>query len=217
MDLQDIHSSDYTYHNITRNQISIDNYNGDSKRVIIPEKIIGQEVIEIGENAFSNNLIIEHIQLPDSVIAINNFAYFGCRNLRSIHFGSGIRRIGDNTFAECESLQNIQIRSEIDYIGTNAFTLSGIETVEINEIKIWQEESFSLCSKLTSFSVKKADRIPEACFSHDIYLEKIRIGCKPEIADNTFYDCRRFSEVEYGEWDFLDSEKSVNLGVREKE
>lgn len=211
MDLKDTHSSDFTYHNITRNQISIDKYNGESKRVIIPEKISGQEVIEIGEKAFSNNLIIEHIQLSDSVIVINDFAYFGCRNLRSIYFGSGIRKIGDNAFAECESLQNIQIRSEINYIGTNAFTLSGVETVEINAIKEWREESFSLCSRLTSFSVKKADRIPEACFSHDIYLEKVRIGCKSEVIDSAFYDCRRFSEVEYGEWDFSDSEETFIL------
>lgn len=211
MDLQDTHSSDFSYHNITRSQISIDKYNGVSKRIIVPEKISGQEVIEIGESAFSNNLIIEHVQLPDSIIAIDNYAYFGCRNLRSIYFGLGIRKIGDNAFAECESLKNVQIRSELDYIGTNAFTLSGIETVEINEIKKWQEESFSLCSRLTSFSVKRIDKIPELCFGHDMYLETVRVGCKADVAESAFYDCRRFSEVEYGEWDFSDSEETVIL------
>lgn len=211
MDLQDTHSSDFSYHNITRSQISIDKYNGVSKRIIVPEKISGQEVIEIGESAFSNNLIIEHVQLPDSIIAIDNYAYFGCRNLRSIYFGLGIRKIGDNAFAECESLKNVQIRSELDYIGTNAFTLSGIETVEINEIKNWQEESFSLCSRLTSYSVKRIDKIPELCFGHDMYLETVRVGCKADVAESAFYDCRRFSEVEYGEWDFSDSEETVIL------
>lgn len=211
MDLQDTHSSDFSYHNITRSQISIDKYNGVSKRIIVPEKISGQEVIEIGESAFSNNLIIEYVQLPDSIIAIDNYAYFGCRNLRSINFGLGIRKIGDNAFAECESLKNVQIRSELDYIGTNAFTLSGIEKVEINEIKKWLEESFSLCSRLTSFSVKRIDKIPEGCFGHDIYLETVRVGCKADIAESAFYDCRRFSEVEYGEWDFSDPEETVIL------
>ena len=69
MDLNCTHSCDFSYHNITRSQISIDKYNGESKRINIPEKISGQEVVEIGEigeKAFSNNLIIEHIQLPDS-------------------------------------------------------------------------------------------------------------------------------------------------------
>ena len=96
MDLNSTHSCDFSYHNITRSQISIDKYNGESKRINIPEKISGQEVVEIGEKAFSNNLIIEHIQLPDS-----------------------------NAFVECESLQNIQICSERDYIGTNTFAIKG--------------------------------------------------------------------------------------------
>ena len=107
MDLKDTHLCEFSYHNITRSQISIDKYNGMSKQIDIPEKISGQEVVEIGEKAFSNNLIIECIQLPDSIISINNFAFFGCRNLRKVKFGLGIRKIGDNAFAECESLQDI--------------------------------------------------------------------------------------------------------------
>ena len=57
MDLNSTHSCDFSYHNITRSQISIDKYNGESKRINILEKISGQKVVEI---AFSNNLIIEH-------------------------------------------------------------------------------------------------------------------------------------------------------------
>ena len=48
MDLNSKHSCDFSYHNITRSQISIDKYNGESKRINIPEKIFGQEVVEIG-------------------------------------------------------------------------------------------------------------------------------------------------------------------------
>lgn len=72
-------------------------------------------------------------------------------------------------------MQDIQIRSEMDCIGANAFTLSSIESVEINAIEDFREESFSLCSRLTSFSVKKVDRIPENCFSHYIYLSSVRM------------------------------------------
>ena len=92
---------EFSYHNITRNQISIDKYNGRSNRVQIPEKISGQEVIEIGE------VILEYVQLLGSVTAINDNAYYGCRNLKIVHFGIGIKSIGDNAFAECESLQTI--------------------------------------------------------------------------------------------------------------
>ena len=72
-------------------------------------------------------------------------------------------------------MQDIQIRSEMDCIGANAFTLSSIESVKINAIEDFREESFSLCSRLTSFLVKKVYRIPENCFSHDIYLSSVRM------------------------------------------
>lgn len=94
----------------------------------------------------------------------------------------------------------------MDCIGANAFTLSSIESVEINTIEDLREESFSLCSRLTSFSVKKVDRIPENCFLHDIYLSSVRMECKTEVADSAFADCRRLSDIEYGQWDFSDTE-----------
>lgn len=211
MDYNDTYSGEFSYHNITRSQISIDKYNGQSNRVEIPEKISGQEVIEIGEGAFSDNLILEHVQLPDSVTAIKDNAYYGCRNLKIVHFGMGIKSIGDNAFAECESLQTIQIRSKLDYLGKNAFTLSGIETVEIAFIQNWQEESFSLCSRLVSVSVKKATFIPGKCFMHDIYLETVKFEEEPEIAESAFKDCRRFSKLEIEEWSFSDSSNKVHL------
>lgn len=211
MDYNDTYTGEFSYHNITRSQISIDKYNGQSNRVEIPEKISGQEVIEIGEGAFSDNLILEHVQLPDSVTAIKDNAYYGCRNLKIVHFGIGIKSIGDNAFAECESLQTIQIRSKLDYLGKNAFTLSGIETVEIAFIQNWQEESFALCSRLVSVSVKKATLIPDKCFMHDIYLETVKFEEEPEIAESAFKDCRRFSKLEIEEWSFSDSSNKVHL------
>lgn len=94
----------------------------------------------------------------------------------------------------------------MDCIGANAFSLSSIESVEINTIEDLREESFSLCSRLTSFSVKKVDRIPENCFLHDIYLSSVKMECKTEVADSAFADCRRLSDIEYGQWDFSDTE-----------
>lgn len=211
MDYNDTYAGEFSYHNITRSQISIDKYNGQSNRVEIPEKFSGQEVIEIGEGAFSDNLILEHVQLPDSVTAIKDNAYYGCRNLKIVHFGIGIKSIGDNAFAECESLQIIQIRSKLDYLGKNAFTLSGIETVEIAFIQNWQEESFALCSRLVSVSVKKATLIPDKCFMHDIYSETVKFEEEPEIAESAFKDCRRFSKLEIEEWSFSDSSNKVHL------
>lgn len=54
--------------------------------------------------------------------------------------------------------------------------------------------------------MKKVDRIPENCFSHDIYLSSVRMECKTEVADSAFADCRRLSDIEYDQWEFSDTE-----------
>lgn len=54
--------------------------------------------------------------------------------------------------------------------------------------------------------MKKVDRIPENCFLHDIYLSSVKMECKTEVADSAFADCRRLSDIEYGQWDFSDTE-----------
>ena len=54
--------------------------------------------------------------------------------------------------------------------------------------------------------MKKVDRIPENCFAHDIYLSSVRMECKTEVADSAFADCRRLSDIEYGQWEFSDNE-----------
>ncbi len=41
MDLKDTHSYELFYHNITRNYIAIDKYNGISKQVNVLEKVSG--------------------------------------------------------------------------------------------------------------------------------------------------------------------------------
>lgn len=68
LDLKDEHSCEFYYKNIIRCQILIDKYNGISKQINIPEKNSGQEIVVIGEKAFPNNLIIQHIYLYLEVI-----------------------------------------------------------------------------------------------------------------------------------------------------
>ena len=35
--------------------------------------------------------------------------------------------------------------------------------------------------------------------------------CKTEVADSAFADCRRLSDIEYGQWDFSDTEDMDRL------
>ena len=58
--------------------VTINSYDGDEKNVIIPSSIENYPVKEIGGNCFSNINKVESITVPDSVVAIGDFAFFGC-------------------------------------------------------------------------------------------------------------------------------------------
>lgn len=74
--------------------VTINSYDGDEKNVLIPSSIENYPVKEIGGNCFTNNNNVESITVPDSVVAIGDFAFFGCPNLTKVVIPSSVKKIG---------------------------------------------------------------------------------------------------------------------------
>ncbi len=75
--------------------VTINSYDGDEKNVIIPSSIENYPVKEIGGgNCFSNINKVESITVPDSVVAIGDFRFFGCPNLTKVVIPSSVKKIG---------------------------------------------------------------------------------------------------------------------------
>ena len=74
--------------------VTINSYAGDEKNVLIPSSIENYPVKEIGSNCFSNINKVESITVPDSVVAIGDFAFFGCPNLTKVVIPSSVKKIG---------------------------------------------------------------------------------------------------------------------------
>ena len=196
--------TEYRYHLNKNRSITLDEYmNTELCYVIVPEEIDGYKVTEIAEGAFENRKNILGVLLPDTVTRIAEKAFLGCSNLKNIRFGSGISWIGPEAFAECSVLENLKISAVLDYVGEYAFALSGIKQIEISGIKDWRPNSFALCTRLKSFSIKHCDIIPEGAFEHDIYLSEVTIESYVEkVCETAFYDCRSFEQVIYDYWNY---------------
>ena len=89
--------SDFTV-SITDDNTSVitTRYKGDEKTVIIPEKIKGLPVIEVG--GFSFNETVTNVVIPEGVTTISDSAFAHCKNLQSVSLPTTLTNIGKGTF-----------------------------------------------------------------------------------------------------------------------
>ncbi len=82
---------------------------------------IPNSVIAIDQWAFSNNLNITEIVISDNLEKIGNHAFLNCQNLKAIKNGNMIKQIDESAFYDCYNLEKIELGDRIESIGSNAF------------------------------------------------------------------------------------------------
>lgn len=149
-------------------------YSADMKTLIICPTgktgtvVIPDGVTRIRKSAFSRSKISKVI-FPDSMVSLQNEAFYGCEYLTEIDFGHGIEQIGGNgnqhIFSGC-SMKKLVFPPQVKEIGINAFFSCGeLKEVIFNEgLETIQRGAFRDCPRLTEIhlptSIKKVG--PEA-------------------------------------------------------
>jgi hypothetical protein len=94
------------------------------------------------------------VTIPNSVLAIEGSAFYGCRSLTSAAIPNGVTSIADFLFSGCTSLTNVTIPDSVTSIRGNAFihctNLSSV-TMSSNVTSI-RNEAFYNCSKLRTLA-----------------------------------------------------------------
>ncbi len=76
----------------------------------------------IGPHAITNCNNLNKIEIPDSVITIENNAFEYCENLKNIYIGKSVTYISDSAFHKTENLiYNIKENETIKYLGNEEF------------------------------------------------------------------------------------------------
>lgn len=139
--------------------VRITNYHGGGSWLVIPGRIGGLPVNEIGKGAFAakNNSdppLIEQVMIPDTVKKMGEGAFsrsgvrsvvFGdgvkdihkesfllCRRLEYVRLPAGLMSVGESAFRLCENLRYIILPDSLRTIGENAFFRSGLESFAVN-------------------------------------------------------------------------------------
>lgn len=113
-------AADFEYGFSREGGISIREYIGSDKTVVIPSKIDGQAVTVIAGGAFWGTSI-ESVVIPDSVNIVVARAFYGCDQLKTVDFGDGIIEIQEEAFYKCTALESIILPKNLETIGEGAF------------------------------------------------------------------------------------------------
>ena len=79
----------------------------DDRVLVVPERIDGLMVTEIGDGAFAGLLRVREIDLPSSVVRIGAGAFVSCIDLRRLWFPAGLKDGDPSWLIGCERLEDV--------------------------------------------------------------------------------------------------------------
>lgn len=118
------------------------------------EVYFGNCLTTIGAAAFKHKGA-SHIYMADSIVKIEDEAFYSAKNMGGITWSQNIEHIGEYAFTDCWGLKTLNIPNSIKRIGENAFSHIGtLRTVTIGSgITSFGEGVFAECAALTSFTI----------------------------------------------------------------
>ena len=123
----------------------------------------------------SNTLIAgcKNTTIPNGVISIGEWAFFGCSSMASVTIPNSVTSIGSQAFQNCSSLTSITIPNSVTSIGVYSFyNCSGLTSVTIpNSVTSIGFGAFLDCKGLTTITSEIVNpfEIDSYTFSDDTY------------------------------------------------
>ena len=163
------------------------------RRIVIPTS-----VSSIGDGAFSG-CGLNSITIPESVISIGYEAFRGCPYIESITIPQSVTSIAGGLFRDCYYIKSITIPNSVVIIGAGAFDgCSRLTDVSIpyNVTSIGQYV-FSYCSSLTSITIPNSvTSIGKSAFLFCTGLTRVTIpNSVTTIDDKAFDGCSGLTSV----------------------
>lgn len=115
---------------LTDDTATLVRYDGNDKKVVVPETVEGKTVTVIGSGAFRQpdlvaedgaRVHLEEVVLPETIEVIGDLAFESASSLKTINLPDSLKRIADQAFANT-SLRQIDLPDHLEFIGSYAFS-----------------------------------------------------------------------------------------------
>ncbi len=110
----------------------ITQYTGQEEIVVIPEKINGYTIVEVGTKAFYQNKNVRAIKLADTIGLIDSGAFGDCPELEIFVCGSGTKEFTTKTFAKDRKLRKVILNEGFENLGSHSFN----SCISLKEIEL---------------------------------------------------------------------------------
>ena len=103
-------SYEYKVTSSSDKEITITDYTGSDKNLMIPSRLDGYKVTGIGGCAFEDSAKMETVNIPNTVKVIAHFAFWDCTSLKEVYIPDSVTGMSQ-AFYQCTSLQNFHVSS----------------------------------------------------------------------------------------------------------
>ncbi len=196
-----IYSGDFVIDKINDTEAILYAYTGTDEEVVIPSELEGYQIIEIDDEAFSENETLRSVTVPEGVTRIGEKAFYNCTALETITLPDSLTEIDDYAFYGCSSLESIALPDSMTDIGEYAFyNCSSLETIAIPDgIMEIGKYTFYYCSALKSVTLPDGlIEIGDYAFYRCSSLESITLpDSLTKIGTYAFYYCSALESIAF--------------------
>lgn len=160
--------------------------------------LLGGNVEEIGNNAFSDCRTLTNVELSNAIKKIGANAFHYCFSLTSIELPENLEEIEDYAFSYCESLSSIKLPNKVSTIGCQAFAYcSALLSIEIpSHVTSIGQGAFVGCVSLESISLPNSlSSLGWSAFEGCTSLENVDIQEITSLEGSLFKNCTALTSV----------------------
>lgn len=143
--------------------------------VVIPERVNGVTVTQIGQRVFEKNQEITSVSLPDTVQLVGYAAFNGCKNLKTVDLGEGVQRIHDIAFQNCSALESIEFPASLRSVSSDVFKNTGLRSVSLNKVESVGDYAFAGCKQLSSLDLGVVRAFGRSVFQDCVALTEVSL------------------------------------------
>lgn len=122
------------------------------ENIVVASTYDGYPVTKIGESALSGYDRVKSVTIPDSVTAIDHYAFMNCSSLENVTIHDKVTYIGAEAFSGT-AIKNIKLPTGLTYLSIGAFKDCPIEEVVIPDSVEVINSAFWGCSELRSVTI----------------------------------------------------------------